>query len=426
MMLVFWKCNKSATIRQSRLFGGCRAGWGLALTLLLAACSTIDDSQDGCPEAQVSSGNPDGAIAFSIDEGSTRAAKNTLTTDGSGANEASLQTLGFGVFASYTGLHKYSESTVKPDFMYNDRIHWDTDKWTYSPLRYWPNGEGEAPSGMADNPHYVSFFAYAPYSDGDSSDPATNPAGYCIPSFSNNHELGDPWLIYRIIDQENLDKQVDLAYAMNLDEYRHVPNQAVSFSFNHALACFGDKVTIALDKKDDPDDSSEPDKAQEALERLENVEVVLTNVSIDYALTNKAKLVLWNNGDPYWQPVLSEQMIAYRTVTFLDETSHPDGYTLFSRSGWTTDDSLNKNDDGKFCWESTEDHAIFFIPLEVEGYPQTATLSVTYDVLVDGVKDETMSKTKSTVLKLNQYYSDFKHGGWRLNVVNGTLTWEED
>lgn len=423
MKLVFCEYDKSAAIRQSRLFGGCRTGWGFMVALLLAACSTIDDSQDGCPDTTAP--GISSAIAFSIDDLATRSAKNTLTTDGSGANEASLKALGFGVFASYTAQHKYSESTVKPDFMYNDRIYWDTDKWTYTPLRYWPNGEGEAPSGMADNPHYVSFFAYAPYSDGDASDPATNPAGYCIPSFSNNHELGDPWLVYRIIDQENLDKQIDLSYAMNLDQYRHVPNEQVNFSFKHALAAFGDQVTICLDKKPDPDDDSEPNHSQEALELLENVQLVLTNVSIEYALTNKARLVLWNNGDPYWQPILSEQMIANRTVTFLDETSHPDGYVLFSRTNWVTD-SKPKNGDGKFVWESTEDHAIFFIPMEVEGYAQTATLSVTYDVLVDGVRDATMSRTKKKVIKLNQYYDTFKTGGHALNVVNGTLTWEED
>ena len=394
----------------------------MTAALMITGCSTIDDQYGDCPDTTT---EPGSAIAFSISESTTRQAVNTLTVDGSGANEASLKTLGFGVFASYTGIHKYSESTVKPDFMYNDQINWVTDKWTYSPLRYWPNGEGEAPGGMAENPHYVSFFAYAPYSNGDDSDPATNPTGYCIPSFSYNHEVGDPWLIYRIIDQANLDKQVDLVYAMNLDKCRQVPNVPVNFTFNHALASFGDQVTICIDKKADPDDPSEPDKSQEALERLQNVEVVLTNVSIEYALTNKAKLILWNDGDPYWQPILSQQMITYRTVSFLDETTHPTGYTIFRRTDWTTDNTLPKNADGKFSWESTENHGIFFIPMEVEGYPQTATLSVSYDVLVDGVKDQEMSKTKKTTIRLNQYYGDFKHGGHRLELLNGTLTWDD-
>lgn len=393
-----------------------------AALLLLTACSA--EGLEAVPGGgtDLANGSIGSAIAFSVlqdpdDDSSakTRTAKNTITVEGSGTNEASLKTTGFGVFASYTKIHKYSESTVKSDFMYNDNVSWNStdNAWEYSPLRYWPNGEGEAEGGTADNPHYVSFFAYAPYSDGDGSDPANNPAGYCIPSFSYSHENGDPWIIYRLIPQANIDKQVDLVYAKNLDETRQVTNVPVQFDFKHALACFGDQITIGFEQTD-PDDKGTP---KEALERLPDVEVKLTDVHIDYTLVNKAKLVLWNNGEPYWQPILSEQMSAERTVTLLPNSSQTD-FTIFKRENKVTGTNTS--------WESPDlGFGLFFIPITIDGYPQKATITVGYDVYVSGLKDEKMSLTKTREIDLDAYYDDFKAGGYGKNKVNITLTWDD-
>ena len=470
MMLVFWKCNKSATIRQSRLFGGCRTGWGLMVALLLAACSTIDDSRDGC--ADIVKSNSGSAIAFSA------SSMGTTVNDGQPVTRAigmimnggdidydpaeghiDLHDAGFGVFASYTGMHKYSAVTVKPDFMYNDHVYWDAgitinNKWNYSPLRYWPNGEGDV-SGITGNvPHYVSFFAYAPYSDGDDSDPATNAAGYCIPSFSNAHEEGDPWLVYRLIDQEHLNMQVDLLYAdgsgdLLLDRtklpYSTDDAGRVNISFKHALACFGEKMTITLDQKADPNDDSEEPKAKEVLQNFNNAELRITRVAIVYQLTPKARLVLWNQGEPNWQPIVSQVMLEERTVTLLDATRDvdpDDPITLFDCTDGVANTSGTYYDDTeeKFIWDSSKANGttyagdaslagragLFFIPVEVDGFPQTATVSVTYEVLVQGVKDESMSTTKTSTIALSKYYDSFQKGGQRMNQINITLTLDDN
>ena len=49
---------------------------------------------------------------------------------------------GFGVFACYTGLHRYGDVDAQPDFMYNQKVESNNSgtTWTYSPLKYWPNG----------------------------------------------------------------------------------------------------------------------------------------------------------------------------------------------------------------------------------------------------------------------------------------------
>ena len=244
--------------------------------------------------------------------------------------------------------------------------------------------------------------------------------------------------MYRIIDQDNLDKQVDLLYAdgtgdLLLDqtkkEYDTTTGKVgtVDITLKHALACFGEKVTITLDQKDDPDDDSEADKAKEALERLEDVELRLTYVGIDYSLTPKAKLVLWNQGEPNWQPIVSQVMAESRTVTLLDADAGDTAYTLFSRAGNENDTTIGAYDgtEGIYKWESTDNHGIFFIPVEVDGFPQTATLRVSYEVYVQGVKDDGMSKTKTATVRLSDYYDSFKLGGRRLDQVDITLTLDE-
>lgn len=454
-MLVFWKCNKSATIRQSRLFGGCRAGWGLALALLLAACSTIDDSRDGCPEAQVSSGNPDGAIAFTATEvpavtnasrrSAPTAAKSGLTvscsvtpmanarvTRAEVEGETTLATMmastddGFGVFGSYTGMHKYSAVTVKPDFMYNDHVYYDTDNWTYSPLRYWPNGEGDV-SGITGNvPHYVSFFAYAPFSHGadTDTDPLADPenkvADYCIPSFSNAHEEGDPWLLYRVASQSFVDagKQVDLLYAQNLDETKKAAGEKVNFSFQHALACIGEQVDVAVSSDLQSLFSvfiaSEMANQEHA---INTIEAKVTKLQIEYTLTDKARLVLWNQGEPNWQPVLSQQMTATRTVDLITSAAPHTIYFL--------DLTVSSPSPVHTPWNSIDANVkkgLFAIPLESEGYAQKATVRTSYEIRINDVVDPGMSKTDvEHTIYLSDFYDQLRSGGKQLGF-NITFT----
>ena len=61
---------------------------------------------------------------------------------------------GFGVFAYYTEDVAWANTTnPTPDFMYNQLVTYNTDHWTYTPVKYWPN----------NSDHKVSFFAYAPH-----------------------------------------------------------------------------------------------------------------------------------------------------------------------------------------------------------------------------------------------------------------------
>ena len=231
-------------------------------------------------------------------------------------DDASLQAGGFGVFGCYTGLYNYSESDANSSFMYNQELEWVSGdaRWEYNPVKYWPGEEG----------HKVSFFAYAPYSECDGTG--------CIPSCVRYQETADPWVMYRIA--ENPDDQVDLLYATPLlDQTKMAVNERLEFTFKHALACVGENVTISTSATG----------------------VTLKEVSIDYTLTAKGRLVLWNRGSANWTPIQSEDVVTVRSVSLLTGGHEPLPKTFSGQ--------------GLFC-----------IPAEAAGYPQKATIHVTYVV----------------------------------------------
>jgi hypothetical protein len=181
-------------------------------------------------------------------------------------------------------------------------------------VKYWPGEEG----------HKVSFFAYAPYSE-------CNGTG-CIPSCVRYQETSDPWVMYRIA--ENPAQQVDLLYAAPLlDQTKMAVNERLECSFKHALACVGENVTISTSATG----------------------VTLKEVSIDYTLTAKGRLVLWNRGSANWTPIQSEDVVTVRSVSLLTGGHEPLPKTFSGQ--------------GLFC-----------IPAEAAGYPQKATIHVTYVV----------------------------------------------
>lgn len=295
-------------------------------------------------------------VAFSASLSGTTGEDWPVTRATGEINSSNLNS--FGVFATYTGLHKYSESNVSPDFMYNEQVSLESGVWNYYPLRYWPNGEGED----ASLPRYVSFFAYAPF------------YGRCISDFSQKTEKGDPWLTYRLAD--DISSQEDLLYAMQLDKSKQATNQNVRFDFQHALACAGDKVTISM--------SNEMASALGTTMRL-----ILTDVSIDYKLTSKAKLVLWHNGTANWQPIMSENATVTRSITLLrggDTKLTPD-------TPWTN-----------------EGNGVLYIPLTVGGNEQTAEVHISYDIYFNDIKLTELSKSGTISIRLSEYADAYRPG----------------
>lgn len=335
--------------------------------LLLAACGSGDD----IPGTTTSTSTAVKSLPMTFDVAMTSGNKGTTRAQNEINANSKLSTEGgFGVFACYTGLHGYSDSNVSPDFMYNEHVTSadNGNTWSYSPVKYWPNGEGEVDGNTGSNKHYVSFLAYAPYSNDQSPDPANNPADYCIPTFSKQGEIGNPWLTYRL--HTDVTQQVDLLYAAHTNEHPILDwtkpeiNTKVMFVFRHALGCVGDQVSVRLSTplKNQVDNRVDGPITQ--------CKVEVTGFEIDYFLTSKARLVLWNHGEANWQTILSETPTCTRHVTLVDPNDNNDVVTVYEKneSSYT---------------ERTEpwvDKGVYYIPIELANYTQTATVKLTYRV----------------------------------------------
>jgi len=327
----------------------------LSLALLVAsACSSLERER-GQVQEQV-------PVSFSA----VVAGEMPATRASNMVDESVLKDKGFGVFGCYTGLHPYAASDVTANFMYNQEVKWDGSRWTYEPVKYWPSGEGEATdTGTGSSPQYVSFFAYAPYSDGTEE---------CISAFSLFQEHTNPWLLYCL--SERVEDQVDLLYAEpHLDCTKPSVNSRLEFSFKHALACLGDQVVIT-NESDPP------------------VDITLKEVKIDYTLTAKARMVLWNRGAANWQVLPSGDVLTTRSVTLLSSGSESLPTTS---TGWT---STGK---GLFC-----------IPAEATGYPQKATIQITY--IVDSFPD--VERQVSSVLMLKTLLEEGKYTKLEIHLTN--------
>jgi hypothetical protein len=332
---------------------------------LVAGCSNdADEVENG----YVPSNN---AIAFdaNTDDGLTTRASGQINSDDD------LQGTSFGVFGSYTGALRYENTTVSPDFMYNQEVKYSGGSWSYRPVKYWPN----------DSREYVSFFAYAPFVE----DPQANTEG--IIDMSKLSDLGDPWVNYRIAADpwSTTSPQVDLLYGQQeltvggnttyipwLDQQKPTDpvNGKMKFTFRHALACIGDEITI---------------KCSDALKTLiqDYATINITQIKIDYKdLTTKGRLVLKSEDEANWKEIISGEITTTRTYTKDVDITFPTVTTATISEG-----------DG-----------LFYIPLRVAGMERaSAEVTITYTVN-NGVSS--YSGTSSTSFELDMNLEGKKQG----------------
>lgn len=366
------------------------------LTMIAAAALTLACSNE--TEEMVT---PQGdAIAFSASmDGSTTRALGEISTDGNlqllsyeASNHDKVEAgftgvRGIGIFGCYTGKLMYEQTSVTCDYFYNQQVTWDNaaGKWSYAPVKYWPNENGE----------YASFFAYAPYEPNPQDD------GRCIIDISDNYVKGDPWVNYRLSRNpwglitdpadpaSECETQVDLMFGTkrigDAAPYTYNPwtdvqhfkqdgtlsgdvtiDNMVNFTFNHALACVGEKIRIAVDQK-------------LADKLVGYASVKLNSLTIVYKnLTNKARLVLNSaDGKANWKEIISGELTTTRTwttdfggtpveITFTagtPNTAEVGGTSIVADTDPATEegyliDPANPNADG---------NGLFYIPLQIAG-----------------------------------------------------------
>lgn len=188
---------------------------------------------------------------------------------------------GFGVIAYHTNTVDWAgpSNAVIPNFMWNQQVTWNTNYWTYSPVKFWPNdfaqdaavdhAEGTGESGKAawgsQNGGKVSFFAYAPYvqftttskeyqGKSKASTEATA-ATKGITGITANDATGEPE-VYYILGTADVDHAVDLLWGVrgnssgyqkadgskdthtdyNTNLTKQSVTENVNFLFKHALS----------------------------------------------------------------------------------------------------------------------------------------------------------------------------------------------
>lgn len=188
----------------------------------------------GCAKNQVIEESiPQHPVAFGVYAGQAATKAVSSTTYGQINTNALLQgSAGFGVFGFYSDNSEFTtspSSNFYPNFMYNQLVHYEAGKWTYSPLKYWPN-EYSTETAISDHVDKLTFFAYAPYV-------ATASVGTeGITGFSANNVTGDPTVSFKVPEAD--DKQIDLLYsdAATTNLTKKAISGTVNFTFKHALS----------------------------------------------------------------------------------------------------------------------------------------------------------------------------------------------
>ena len=130
----------------------------VAAAAMMTACSTEELANSGTK--QDPNGDP---INFSVytPRSTTRAGvPGSITNTLLKADNNDIGKAGFGIFGYYTAGTTYDQNAT-PNFMWNQQVNYVNSKWKYEPVKYWPNEYGNA--AISDDIDYVSFFAYAPW-----------------------------------------------------------------------------------------------------------------------------------------------------------------------------------------------------------------------------------------------------------------------
>lgn len=349
-----------------------------AAAMMVTACQNDDATTEVNQQ-------PGDAITIGVDEGSLTRATGEINT------VSVLAEKGFGVFASYTGKLTYENTSVSPDFMYNQKVIGDemTDgsyMWVYNPVKYWPNSEDKETGA---NTEYVTFFAYAPYE----ADPKDD--GRAIIDMSKKYDLGDPWINFRLPEDPWGDPgQVDLMYGVKrggldfntngwddelfLDQQKSAYGikDEMRFAFRHALACIGDKITIQL--------------TPEMAAYVEGyAKIYIDKLTIVYKnLTTKGRLVLNSPSGPNWKEIISGEITTERT--FIKKPDAPIQLTA---------DVL----------ELSSGEGLFYIPMQVKG-TEAPYAEVTIDYIVVNNAGSAYSGQATTTFPLKTNFEGQKQG----------------
>lgn len=419
--------------------------------MLFAGCTSSDDltTRETITKANEAA-TPINFGTYMGKTGTRAGATGEILTPASGAqNELGTNTYEFGVFAYLSNggadgstLLDPTNITIKPNFMYNEKVSTSDhgENWTYSPVKYWPNGIDA--SNTANNPsniavqstvQYLSFFAYAPYVSSFSGEngmtaltPASNAAGAPVISYTlksgdytveNNVDL--LWgtrgaATYNETDGANNDATplptTPGPYAYNINLTKQNTTDKVNFLFKHALAKIGGvnglKVKLDVDNNEGG--------AIDANSCVTISDITISNVANEIATTGT-----FNIATGTWTASKNSSIAAGNIVQL--NTAEKINENFFSTTGATYSGSWSPSgvtsDPTTVYKAGLTDKGFYLFPGVAE---QKIKISITYTVsTVDSKLDGGYSRVTQTInnevtlptLVSNQYYTLIMHLG---------------
>jgi hypothetical protein len=374
----------------------------LAATVL-TSCAKTDDL--------LKSTSPGKAVNFGVYAPQTKAGAAGQTTTTS-IQRAEGEGGGFGVFAYYTDNTGYDGST-KPNFMYNQGVFYNTSKWEYSPVKYWPNEYGSGANSTGTDK--VSFFAYAPYV-------STASGSYGITAMSANSDAGDPTITY-VIDPTP-STAVDLCWAVDssdglpwIDETKQSTSGKVTFLFKHALARFNVNVRGFFDAVR----ASDGELSTDDIDSNSKITVETIEIKGTFAPSGVLNLNNATANEPLWTPATAAEttltipnadIAASLKATVGGENSFPSitGVTKTNVSVFTGA-APAKNDATYYTFIPTTDDT-------------TLNVKITYYVTTQDAKlEDGISCVKNVINKDITFTGGFTGGyNYNLNIVLGMTT----
>jgi hypothetical protein len=183
----------------------------LALSAALTGCSSDE------PAGSV---NNDSTDAITLDTYVPR------SVNGSRASVETINSLkeedaGFGVFGYYSGSSDFSSSIGASDLMSKQQVKFESNSWTYTPVKYWSKNSADK----------YQFLAYAPYSASDNIAEGTAEAPAA------------PVLTY----DGTSNGGYDFMTAIRTNVTKPSNSEAVKFEFKHRLTRLGVMVKTSAD-----------------------------------------------------------------------------------------------------------------------------------------------------------------------------------
>ena len=382
--------------------------------LVLASCAKIEHTQKITKETPVSFG-------VYVPKAVTKAGTaGTITADGAGST-TSLQTTGFGVFATYSDGADYAASTG-PNFMWNTQV--SGASWTYSPVKYWPNETIDDNTNAAHAPanaDKLSFFAYGPYvapALTGAFDPAETTG---ITALTANNATTDPKVTYAVATDPS--NAVDLIWAVAGTAFSYTdvhgatvnvaagmpfvnltkPNTTlkIPFHFRHATARLGFKIVGAFDQV----------AAGGTLESGTKVTVAQVRV-VDLPVATSDVLNLNNTAanTPRWEGAAASTTTLVITGDDLNATIKDSGSAEVQSVEGVTASTKNV-----FVDDNT------FFTLIPKGTSTTARVEITYYVTTaDGNLSAGFSRVQNVIYKDITFASGFEAGkAYTIKIILG-------